>query len=112
MTTFQFPGAYVWERKLPNHEEIKSRVLPKIIAAADKNEDNPDFKWKVNTHSSVVTNFSSERLNPWEYFTYDDVVEITFRSAELFRESNAVPNSKFPDEFKLKAFGSNRYKPG
>ena len=112
MTTFQFPGAYVWERKLPNHQEIKSRVLPKIIAAANKNEDNPDFKWKVDTHSSVVTNFALERLIPWEYFTQDDVVEIAIRSAEIFKENNPIPNNKFPDSFKLKAFWWNRYKPG
>jgi len=112
MTTFQFPGAYVWQRKLPNHDEIKSRVLPKIIAAADKNGENPDFKWKVDTHSSVITNFAQERLNPWEYFTPEDVTEIAFGSADLFKESNAVPNSKFPDSFRCRAFWWNRYNPG
>jgi len=112
MTTFQFPAAYVWQRELPNHSEIKARVLPKIIATADKNEDSPDFKWKIDAHSSVITNFAAERLNPWEYFTYDDVTEIAFRSAELFKKSNAVPNNNFPNSFELKAFWWNRYKPG
>lgn len=112
MTTFNFPGAYVWARKLPNHAEIKSRALPKIIATAEKNEKNPDFKWRIDTHSSVITNFAPERLNPWEYFTPEDVTEIAFVSAQIFKESNSVPNIKFPDSFTLKAFWWNRYKPG
>ena len=112
MSIYRFPGAYVWQRKLPNHEEIKARVLPKILAAAEANEDNVDFKWSLEDSSTVVTNYVQERTSPWAYFTPEDVQEIALGSAYEFAASNSIPDAEFPDGFVIRTFWWNRYLPG
>ena len=107
---FQFPSAYIWHRTLPNHEEIKARVLPKIIEEAERNESNPDYKWSPASSSTVVTNY--EWRGSSSVFTEADIHHITLESVALFAQSGDLRNANFPNAYTIKAFWWNRYRDG
>ncbi len=49
MPFFCFPSNFVYWEKVDRHEELKSRILPKILAEKDANEGNP---WRASIVNS------------------------------------------------------------
>jgi hypothetical protein len=108
---YQFPSAYVWSRALPGHEEIKARVLPKIIEEAEQNASNPGYKWSEKEPSQVITTYDrTERV--YETFTTQDFYDIAMDSLELFLNSGDLKNAFFSPKYVLSSFWWNRYPEG
>jgi hypothetical protein len=112
MSIYQFPGPYVWKRKFPGHEELKARVLPKILAAAEANAGNLSFRWDNKGDSTILTNYFTESVNPWGYFEKGDIVAIALESAREFEKSSELPGASFPKDYAIKGFWWNRYVEG
>ena len=105
---FQFPSAYIWHRTLPNHEEIKARVLPKIISEAEQNQSESAYKWSDDCPSTVVTSYrNKDRI--FEVFQLEDLQHIALESLGEFIRSGELRNAVFADNYTLKAFWWNRY---
>ena len=109
---FRFPGAFVWQYKLPNHGELKTRVLPKIIEEAEANSSNPDYKWSLSEPSSLVTNYGPSSSNPFEIFTAEDIRHIALGSAQAMFDSEETGWATFAPTYIIKGFWWNRYTQG
>lgn len=110
MSLFRFPGAYVWECTLPNHEDIKARILPKIIEEAEEHVEDEDYKWSPEVSTSVITNFGGGRFDPLRLFTKEDIASIALKPTRELMDQAGI--GTFAKDYDLRAFWWNRYGKG
>ena len=103
-----FPGAFVWTRLVPGHEEINSRMLSLIKEKASKNEDNTLYRWGDGHERGPITNYWD--VSYGSSFQPDDIQQIAIDSlSELISTHSEY---SWPIEFSLHSMWWNRYPPG
>ncbi len=108
--TLYLPSAFIYKCSVPEHEEIKSRLLPKIIKTSEDKEGDPDWGWAANDTSPTRSNWGAkERF--FDYFTEADINTVIWQPIrEMLRDGLNL--GKIPDNFSLKSIWWNRYPPG
>jgi uncharacterized protein (TIGR02466 family) len=77
---FTFPPIYVFHYTVPNHQQIKAEVLPKILAEYEEKHLEESYRWHPGSKSGVTTNYNTSSIN---LLTEEQHVDIIWNALDI-----------------------------
>jgi hypothetical protein len=119
MTTFNniisLPTAYIYKYSVPNHQEIKQILLPKILNEYESNKHKKSYRWNPDSQSNITTNYS---IRDSSLLSHQQQLDIVWNAMDamfdvMYDENSIIrPSDEVPIQSKLNSCWWNVYNEG
>lgn len=69
-----FPAPFVFRYHVNSHETFKKNLLPQILSAYERNQNNDSYRWVSQCNSNVITNYEYSDRELYSAEFYSDVI--------------------------------------